>query len=176
MATTIRINIANTNPLDGMSTPPANSKSRLVNNKVLGITELSLNNLEPFGLLDPGFLGLLGITGSYMIRHMAVLSGAGGAIHTDGSLVAVRSPAGPGATQKDRQLAELGPTDLRSQGSGMFPRGFSLPIPVGHSIVFDTAADGLGSGPHIVQVTFDAVRGQRLIQVPDEVRGGGPPG
>lgn len=157
---TIRINVGDTGPLDGSTPLPPNSDQAVrpsVNN-ALQIYELDLPNGQPFGLFDPGELGLLGKSGSYLLRHCTVWSIAAQKTvpHNSGCKVEVVSPEGPGGFTNRRTIIDLGASGL-SLGSGIVPEGSGIPIPVGHKIAFDTLADELivdTPGPHLVQMTF----------------------
>jgi len=156
---TIRINVADTSPLDGGSPLPPNAKDLVRSTgSPLQIYELDLPAGTPFGIFDPGELGLLGKSGSYLLRHCTVYSRtlAGLSPHLTGSRVAVVSPPGPGGFTNSRTIIDLGPAGF-GVGSGVVPEGSGIPIPVGHKIAFVTAADAAATptpGPHLVQMTF----------------------
>ena len=172
---TTRIIVTDSLPLDGTTPLPADTLERLVSDPVLGISKLVLAIGEALGEIDPAALGL-GISGSFMIRHLAVISDVGA--HSDGSIVAVRSPAGPGGNQEQRTLVDMGPTGVQSDpaavASGVYPLGFGLPVPVGHFLVLDTTADGAGPGPHTIQITWEPVAGAP-VEIGPAFRGGPPP-
>lgn len=157
---TIRINVGDIGPLDGLTPLPPNSDQavRPSTNNALQIYELDLPNGQPFGVFDPGELGLLGKSGSYLLRHCTVWSVAHQKSfpHNSGCKVEVISPDGPGGFVNRRQIIDLGSSGP-SIGSGVVPEGSGIPIPVGHKIGFDTVADvalTATPGPHLVQMTF----------------------
>ncbi len=159
MGVTIRIQVPDTAALDGSTPLPADAKSRLFSNKTLGLNQIDLLPGERFGEFDPGELAILGQpAGSYVLRHLAVVSLAG-LVHTAGSYVAVRSPPRPGGGSVLRIIQPLGPIlDTVGRGTGIIPEGNRIPVPTGHRLIFNTVADGVAPGPHIIQITLDPAR------------------
>ena len=152
---TLRINVEDTDALDGLTPLPANAKQLVKSTgQPLQIYELTLPVGQFFGLFNPGELGLLGKSGSYVMRHCTVYSQGlanGGFYHFDGSVVQVVSPPRPGGGTSRRTILDLA---VDGVGSGVIPEGSGVPIPVGHQLRFDTIADGIAPGPHIIQMTF----------------------
>lgn len=165
MAITLRINVLDLAPLDGATalTLPVVTPATDVDRKDLGIREITLPVGTAFGRLDLG--ALFGESGAWQIRHLAVESEVGGTFtHLAGSEVRLRGPALPDGTfAPERVLVDLADTNFNQ---GVIAEGMNEPLPVGHDLVFDTAADLAGSGPHVVQVTIDGV-----LPRPDKVAG-----
>lgn len=155
---TLRINVADTAPLDGTTALPINASDIVESTgQPQHINRLDLAIGVLFGLYNPGELGLLGLDGSYVMRHCTVFSiglAQGGFPHLDGSVVQLVAPARPGGGVARRTIIDLAADGV---GSGVVTEGVGVPIPVGHQIAFDTTADTLGvaaPGPHLIQMTF----------------------
>ncbi len=167
MATNLRIVVLDPGPLDGVTPLPANARARVSAHPQLGIPTLTLNAGERLGVFDPGEL-IFGRSGSYVLRHIAVVS-SNGTPHADRTYLGIRSPSRPGGGATTRALRLLGVgEEPEFQGSGVIPEGSAVPIPVGHFVVVDTTADGGAPGPHIVQLSFDAAEAP-----PFEISGSG---
>jgi hypothetical protein len=168
---TIRINVLNTAALDSFTPLPPDAKNAVRSTGgPLQIYELTLPDGQNFGAFDPGELGLLGTTGSYLLRHCTVISKAlqKSAPHNSGSVVALESPQGPGGFTNRRTIIDLS-TGGPALGTGVVPEGSGIPIPVGHRILFDTDADSSlvdPPGPHLIQMTFMPAK------LPNRVPGG----
>jgi len=173
MARTLRINVMDPGPLDG-ATPlvyPVVAPATQVNRADIGLTEITLPVGVNLGLLDLGLIW--GDQSSFTIRHLAVESEVGATFtHLVGSFVGLQGPALPDGTFDggNRILVDLVDANYVQ---GLVAEGINEPIPLGHQLVFDTAADGPASGPHVIQITLESVSlADESIAV---LGGGGPP-
>lgn len=153
MAVVVRIIVNDPDPLDGVTGLPANAQDRFVYDPSTGLYTIELAPGEKFGRFMAG--GLFGQSGSYVVKDVAVLSNGGA--HADGSFVAIQGPDNPNAAGAViRSVLPLGPTENElAEGTGLWPEGVNAQLPVGHSLVFDTQADGAAPGPHMIQFSLD---------------------
>lgn len=151
----VRISIPNTAPLDG-ATPldPASIVTRDPN----GVLLVSVPAASNFGILDPSdpLIGVLGAQSNLVLQHILVSSSVD---HAVGSVMGIVGPTEGGLIPflPKRTLIDFGLAPADDVESGIVSEGQCYPIPAGHQLFFDTQADGVAPGPHVIQLSFQPV-------------------
>jgi len=149
----VRINVPNAGPLDGATALDPNSIVQPFDD---GVILIAVPAASPLGLFDPStaLLGVLGAQANLILQHILVSSAGGD--HAVGSVMGIVGPTEGGLIPflPKRTLIDFGLDPSDDVESGIVSEGQCYPIPAGHQLFFDTQADGVAPGPHVIQLTF----------------------